>query len=185
MFLFQTLPPEIKKIVKPDWRFGEKPCTEAELVATWSAFEKVYGSREKALVASRKNQAVILPYVNSPQTIIGAHRTLVGMFGKEGAARIIEQNPGILACNPTSLAQTPPADIEKTAAQVAWFDGLNPNVKAAIPFLTWFAIVGGIGGRVVSCSGGACGSASDWDLQGGFGPQAVNALKAALEVLTQ
>jgi hypothetical protein len=56
MFLKRRPPPEIMAIAQPDWRFKESSCTEAELVAIWNAFETVYGSREKALAASRKNQ---------------------------------------------------------------------------------------------------------------------------------
>mmetsp|Transcript_22644 Transcript_22644/g.52171 ORF Transcript_22644/g.52171 Transcript_22644/m.52171 type:complete len:219 (-) Transcript_22644:224-880(-) len=165
MLLGRRPPPEIMRIAQPDWRFKESSCTESELVAIWSAFEKVYGSREKALAASRKNQQVILPYLNSPSTILGAHKSLVKIFGKEKAASIIEKNPGVLACDPASLASTPPAEIEKAARTVAWIDELDPNVKAGVPFLTWFTLVGIIGGRIVSCSGGACGSAAGWDLQ--------------------
>ena len=158
--LFSPLPPEIKRIARPDWRYQESSCTEGELRKIWSAFEKVYGSREKALAASRKNQQVILPYVNSPETIIGAHKALVDMMGKEGAARIIEKNPGVLACNPATLATTSAADIERAANFVSGFDGLDPNVKAGIPFLTWFALVGVIGGRIASCGGDkVCGDA--------------------------
>ena len=100
MSVFTRLPPEIARIASPDWRFKESSCSEAELKATWSAFEQVYGSREKALAASRKNQQVILPYINKPGTIIGAHKALVSLFGKEGAAEIIEANPGVLGAPP-------------------------------------------------------------------------------------
>lgn len=178
MIFGPPLPPEIARIAQPDWRFKESSCTEAELRAIWRAFEKVYGSREKALAASRKNQQVILPYLNSPATILGAHKTLVSLFGKEKAAAIIEKNPGVLACDPASLAQTPAAEIEKAASTVAWIDELPADVKAGVPFVTWFLIVGTIGGRLASCSGGACGSVDEWDLQGGLGPQFVRLVQS-------
>ena len=105
----------------------------------------------------------------------------VNIFGKEGAARIIEKNPGVLACDPKTLAQTSAADIERAADSVAWVDSLPPDVKAGIPFLTWFLIVGSIGSRVISCSGSAaCGSAAEWDLQGGLGPQLVRLVQGAV-----
>ena len=173
-------PEEIKRISTPDWRFKESSCSPAEIAAMWSAFERVYGSRQKALEASRKNQAVILPYLNSPENVLQAHKALIGVLGKEGAARVLEQNPGVLSCDPKALSELTAAEIESTAARVAWFDELDPNVKAGIPFLTWFAIVGAIGGRVVSCGGGACGSAAEWDLKGGFGPQLVEAIQGLL-----
>ena len=89
---------------------------------------------------------------------------------------------GVLACDPKTLAETPPAEIEKAARTVAWVDALDPNVKAGIPFATWFLIVGTIGSRVVSCSGGSCGSADEWDLQGGFGPQLVRLIQGAFDI---
>ena len=97
---FRRPPAEIMRLCNPDWRYKERPFTEGELIAVWNAFEGVYGSREKALAASRKNQQVILPYINKPGTIIGAHKALVSLFGKEGAAEIIEANPGVLGAPP-------------------------------------------------------------------------------------
>lgn len=123
---------------------------------------------------------VILPAINTPGTIIGAHRALVNIFGKEGAADIIERNPGVLACDPQTLAATPRDEIERAAGAVAWVDALPADVKAGIPFVTWLLIVGTIGARLVTCSGTACGSAAEWDLQGGFGPQAVRAVSELL-----
>ena len=76
------------------------------------------------------------------------------------------------------------ADIEKAANTVAWIDNLPPDVKAGIPFVTWLAIVGSVGARLVSCSGGACGSAAEWDLKGGFGPQLKNFVLDALASYT-
>lgn len=105
-------------------------------------------------------------------------------LGREGAARIIERNPGVLACDPKTLAATPAADIERAAGAVAWVDALPADVKAGIPFVTWLLIVGTIGARIVTCSGTACGSAADWDLQGGFGPQFVRLVNELLSPLT-
>lgn len=186
--LFGNAPPEeVMRVIKPAYegaaRGGEPFVvgTEKEMVAIWKAMVTVYGSKEDALTAVRKNQQVILPYVNSPSTIVGAHASLVEIFGRDGAAEIIRKNPGVLACNPTSLARTPRADIERAANFVAFFDGLDPNAKAAIPFITWFALVGLIGARVLACSGGAC--AADWDLKGGLGPQLVEFLAQSLGAL--
>ena len=50
-----------------------------------------------------------------------------------------------------------------------WFDGLDGDVKASIPFLTFAGLIAAIGGRVVACSGGLCGTAEEWDLKGGLG----------------
>ena len=61
--LLTRMPPEIRAIATPDWRWKEQSCSESEVAAMWGAFVRVYGSQEKALAASRKNQAVILPYL--------------------------------------------------------------------------------------------------------------------------
>merc|ERR1712066_436252 len=78
---------------------------------------------------------------------------------------IIRKNPGVLACNPKTLAQTPAAEIEKAANFVVWFDALPPTLKEGIPFFTFLSIVGIIGARVIACGGGVCGSAAEWDLE--------------------
>ena len=179
--LFGRPPPEIMRLSNPDWRYKEKPFSDRELIAIWNAFERVYGSREKALAASRKNQQVILPYVNTPETIIGAHAALIKLLGKERTAIVIEKNPGVLACDPVTLAKTSPADIEGAANSVAWFDSLPEDLRAGIPILTWFALVGTIGGRVIACGSKVCGSADEWDLQGGLGPQLLRFVDAALQ----
>jgi hypothetical protein len=171
MLLGRRPPAEILRIAEPDWRYKESSCTEAEVTATWNALVKVMGSRDKAFAAVRKNQAVIVPYLNTPARIAGAHRTLVSMLGPDAAASVVERNPGVLACDPLELSCCSPADIERTAGAVSWVDSWDPNVKAGIPFLTWLALVGTIGGRVIVCSGGQCGSAEEWDLKGGLGVQ--------------
>lgn len=74
--LLNRPPPEIMRIAQPDWRYKESSCSPAEVISIWRAFEGVYGSREKALAASRKNQQVILPYINTPENIKGAYKAL-------------------------------------------------------------------------------------------------------------
>ena len=103
--------------------------TVAELTAIWKAMVKVYGSREKAEAACAKNSQVYLPYINTPECIIGAHGALVELFGAEGAAEIIRKNPGVLACNPKTLAQTSRGSIERAANFVDGFDSLPDGVK--------------------------------------------------------
>ena len=116
--------------------------TVAELTAIWKAMVKVYGSREKAEAACAKNSQVYLPYINTPECIVGAHGALVELFGAEGAAEIIRKNPGVLACNPKTLIETDRGAIERAANFVEGFDSLPSGLKEAIPFLTFVAIVG-------------------------------------------
>ena len=185
MQLGRGLPPEVAAILEPAYKGAARGGTpfvlpEKEVRAIWSAMVKVYGSQEDARAAVRKNQQVILPYINTPECIVGANAALVGIFGKEGAAEIIRKNPGVLACNPTALAATSRGDIERAANVVAWVDGLDPNLKQSIPFLWFLLLVGTVGGRVVTCSSGACGSAADWDLKGGLGVQLTNFITSNL-----
>ena len=104
------VPPEVTACLKPAYegaaRGGEPfvAGTMAELTAIWKAMVKVYGSREEALTACKKNQQVYLPYINTPECIIGAHGALISINGKDWAAEIIRKNPGVLACNPKTLA---------------------------------------------------------------------------------
>ena len=97
--------------------------TVAELTAIWKALVKVYGSREKAAAACAKNSQVYLPYINTPECIVGAHGALVELFGAEGAAgggagwaesvlvpcwRVavsIEQVHALCVCLPTAAAE--------------------------------------------------------------------------------
>lgn len=107
------VPPEVTACLKPAYegaaRGGEPfvAGTMAELTAIWKAMVKVYGSREEALTACKKNQQVYLPYINTPECIIGAHGALISINGKDWAAEIIRKNPGVLACNPKTLATVP------------------------------------------------------------------------------
>lgn len=105
MLLGKRAPPEIYLKLKPtNSGTGRGLASESEIDAIWSAFESAYGSRDRALEASRRNSQVLLPFINRPSTISGAHAVLVQLFGKASALDIITKNPGVLACNPASLA---------------------------------------------------------------------------------
>ena len=101
--------------------------------------------------------------------------------GKQGALEIISKNPGVLACDPTSLAKTPRRDIEAAANLVYAIDNAPTNVRVGVPFLTFFAILGGVGTRVVQCGGGHGTCGDGWDLKGGLGPQLVEFLSGLLQ----
>ena len=156
--------------------------TVAELTAIWKAMVKVYGSREKAEAACAKNSQVYLPYINTPECIIGAHGALVELFGAEGAAEIIRKNPGVLACNPKTLAQTSRGSIERAANFVDGFDSLPDGVKESLPFLTFVAIVGTVGTRLVQCGseGATCAANNAEYFKGGLGPQLVDFVTSSL-----
>jgi hypothetical protein len=141
-------------------------------------------SRRRAATCGSPTYAqVLLPIINSPATIIGAHAVLVELFGKEEARSIIRSHPGILACGPSSLATTPKADIRRTAQLVAAVDSLPAEVKSAIPVLTAFLIIGVIGTRTVQCGNGMCEDASAWVAEGGLGPQLLRFISGLLSSL--
>lgn len=161
---------------------GKGLASQKEIDAIWSAFERCYGSRERALKASRTNAQVLLPFINTPATITGANRALVELFGKQGALEIISKNPGVLACNPASLARTPKADIERAANLVSAIDNAPANVRVGIPFLTALGLPALVGARAVQCGGGrSCGGVDEWDLHGGFGPQLIDFLTSLVQ----
>ena len=181
MVFGRKAPAEIYTKLKPtNSGTGKGLASAAEIDAIWNAFEKAYGSRERALEASRRNSQVLLPFINNPATITGANNALVELFGKQGALEIITKNPGVLACAPNTLAKTPKRDIESAANLVSSIDNMPTKYKSGIPFLTALGLVGTIGTRLVQCSGGACGTAAEWDLQGGLGPSLVRAISAAI-----
>ena len=102
-------PEEIAKQLAPDPNDprskAEGGWTVSDVNQMWAAFETVYGSRERAEVAAKRNVKVLLPFLNTPETIRGAYDVLVEMLGKEEAAQIIEKNPGVLSCAPADLAK--------------------------------------------------------------------------------
>lgn len=149
--------------------------SKAEVMSNWRAVCKVYGNDGEALDAVRRNQQVLQPFVTRASGIEGVYKVLVDMFGKAEAAELIRKNPGVLTCNPKSLAETSPEEIVKAANFVVWFDALPTGVKDAIPFLTALGLAGIVGGRIIACGGGQC--AADWDLKGGLGVQLLNAVQ--------
>lgn len=171
----------VQKLAPTNSGTGKGLASKQEIDAIWLAFERAYGSMEKALAASRKNSQVLLPFINSPATISGANAALVELFGAAGALEIIEKNPGVLACNPSSLRTTPKKDIENAANLVDSIENLPPNLKSGIPFLTTLAIFGSVGSRLVTCGKEAAACGADWDLQGGLGPQAVRWLSSLVQ----
>ena len=108
-------PPEIARQLAPDPNDprskAEGGWTKSDVNQMWSAFETVYGSRERAEAAANRNVKVLLPFLNSPETIRGSYAVLVDMLGKEEASEIIVKNPGVLSCAPEDLAKTKPGDI--------------------------------------------------------------------------
>lgn len=95
MLFSRGAPAEIvQKLAPTNSGTGKGLASKQEIDAIWLAFERAYGSRERALAASRKNSQVLLPFINSPATISGANAALVELFGNKGALEIIKKNPG-------------------------------------------------------------------------------------------
>ena len=150
----------------------------------WAAWETVYGSRERAEAAAKRNVKVLLPFLNTPETIRGAYAVLVEMLGKEEAAEIIEKNPGVLSCAPADLAKTEPGSIRSAANFVDFVASVplgvlqlfDPLKSVLFPLLIASVIY-----RIRQCGDGSCGAeAQAWAPDGGFGPQFVNFVQGLL-----
>tara|TARA_B100000524_G_scaffold80011_1_gene36622 strand:- start:1238 stop:1876 length:639 start_codon:yes stop_codon:yes gene_type:complete len=172
--VLRAVPPEIATQLAPA-EGDPNAWTQKDVSAIWAAFEKVYGSREQALVAAEKNIQVLLPFLNSPEIITGAYAVLVDMLGREGADEVVRKNPGVLACDPKSLSKTPQRDIIAAANFVSFVDNLPPGVVGPLRASIFPIFAALLGTRVLQCANGQCaGDVNDWDImaQGGLGPMA-------------
>uniref|UniRef100_A0A7S0LN90 Uncharacterized protein n=1 Tax=Coccolithus braarudii TaxID=221442 RepID=A0A7S0LN90_9EUKA len=87
------------------------------VVPLWRALRAVYPSEEAAVAAARRNSAVLMPYMNTPEKIRGSWGVVQELCGDD-ALDIITRNPGVLGCDPDALAQAN-ADQVRSAANVA------------------------------------------------------------------
>lgn len=174
-------PPEIARQLAPDPNDprskAEGGWTKSDVNQMWSAFETVYGSRERAEAAANRNVKVLLPFLNSPETIRGSYAVLVDMLGKEEASEIIVKNPGVLSCAPEDLAKTKPGDIRSAANFVSLVDKVplgvlqlfDPLKSVVFPLLIALTIY-----RVQQCGdGSSCAADAEAWADGGLGPKFV------------
>ena len=56
---------------------------------------------QEALLAIRKNPAIMLPYLNCAENVRGSYKVIVDFCGKEDAEEILRKNPGVLGCIPS------------------------------------------------------------------------------------
>lgn len=122
-----ALPPEVSKLLPP--QAVEDDEILGAIVPLWEALvdvftpgeERVRSAEEEAAAvalasaAVAKNVAVVLPYMNVPSNIYGSWDVLNDMFEEDEALEIITKNPGVLGCNPKSLAEADPNQISTMA----------------------------------------------------------------------
>lgn len=164
----KNVPPEIAASLKPA-EGDPNAWSPRDVTEIWTAFERVYGDRDKALIAARKNTQVLLPFLNDGKNIEGAYAALVEVLGAELAAEVIQKNPGVLACSGSSLRKTPAGDIVRAANTVALIDSIPPEVLKPLRASLFPLFAALIGARVLQCSEGACSEgARAWR---GVGPE--------------
>jgi hypothetical protein len=162
------VPPEIAAALTP--AAGDPNAwTTKDVTEIWTAFERVYGNREKALAAARKNTQVLLPFLNDGRNIAGAYAVLVEVLGATVAAEVVEKNPGVLACSASSLKETSPQSIVNAANAVAFIDSIPIEVLKPLRASIFPIFAALLGARIVQCGDGACNEgAKAW---GGIGPE--------------
>jgi hypothetical protein len=168
MHFGRRVPPEIAAQLKPA-EGDPNAWSPKDVAEIWTAFERVYGDRDKAIVAARKNTQVLLPFLNDGENIKGAYAALVEVLGADLAADVIQKNPGVLACSGSSLRKTPAGDIVRAANAVAFIDSIPPKVLLPLRASLFPVFAALIGARVLQCSDGACSEgAKAWR---GIGPE--------------
>jgi len=162
------VPPEIAAALKP--AAGDPNAwTTKDVAEIWKAFERVYGNREKALAAARKNTQVLLPFLNDGRNIAGAYTVLVEMLGATVAAEVVEKNPGVLACSASSLKETSSQSIVNAANAVAFIDSIPIEILKPLRASIFPIFAALLGARIVQCGDSACNEgAKAW---GGIGPE--------------
>ena len=114
-----------------------------EIEILWKTFRQCYKSEALAIEAVTKNAAVLQPQLNSPTKIKGTYKLLCDRFGKNGAADIIQRNPGVLVCTPASMSTQSDEDILKAVELVEFLDANKGPIKviSTTLYLTFVAFV--------------------------------------------
>ena len=149
------LPPEVDGLLSAD---TPRESTEA----LWAALRACYANEASAVAAATRNTGTILPYLNSPSNIYGCYDVLVGMLGTEGARDVCSKNPGILQCNPRTLALEEPSSIVAAAEQVDFFERgvlgrLPPALRQNLDKVAFMLLAVPIAKRLADCAGQTCG----------------------------
>ena len=114
-----------------------------EIEILWKTFKACYKSEALAIEAVSKNAAVLQPQLNSPTKIKGTYKLLCDRFGKNGAADVIQRNPGVLVCTPASMEKQSNEEIMKAVELVEWLDANKGPIKfvSTAIYLSFVAVV--------------------------------------------
>jgi len=150
-----ALPAELDELISED---TDRPAVET----LWAAMRSCYPTEDAAVVAATRNTGTILPYLNSPSNIRGSYDVLVDMLGREAATEICVKNPGILQCNPLTLAQEKPESIIQAADFVDFFENgllgsLPTAVRQNLDKIAFIVLFIPVYLRLQSCAGATCG----------------------------
>jgi len=149
--LMGPLPGAVAELLDPG-------VTEASVVPLWREFRRCYPSEKAAIAAAKRNSAVILPFINTPDNIRFCYQVLGELdFDDDEILDIITKNPGVLGNKPGQLARSSQGEIRFSMALVTALDGLPEPIRMAIPPITAVTLVVVIAKRITECAGGICG----------------------------
>ena len=127
----------------------------------WAALRSCFDSEDEAISAAMRNTGTILPYLNSPTNIYGSFEVLEEMLGTEAARDVCSKNPGILQCNPSTLARENPESIVSTANTVEKIEGvlgsIPPALRQNLDKVAFVLLALPIAKRLSDCAGATCG----------------------------
>jgi len=148
------LPDEVDVLLSSD---TSRENTEA----LWCALRSCFDSDEEAIAAASRNTGTILPYLNSPSNIYGSYEVLEGMLGRDGAKDVCTKNPGILQCNPRTLARDDASNIARAADVVDAVESVLGAIPAGLrqnlDKVAFFVLALPVAKRLYDCSGATCG----------------------------
>jgi hypothetical protein len=128
----------------------------------WAALRSCFASEGEAIAAAQRNTGTILPYLNSPSNIYGSYSVLVDLLGTESARDVCAKNPGILQCNPRTLAREKAESIVSTANSVDFYEGvlgrMPPALRQNLDKVAFVLLALPIAKRLADCAGQTCGS---------------------------
>ena len=129
----------------------------------WGALRACYGTESEAVAAAARNTGTILPYLNSPSNIYGCFDVLSDMMGAEQARDLCSKNPGILQCNPKTLARESPDSLINAANAVDFFESgvlgaLPPALRQNLDKVAFFVLAIPVAKRLADCAGQTCGA---------------------------
>jgi hypothetical protein len=133
-----TLPPQVEALLVDDTLKRSRPAVGT----LWAQLLSVYPNEAAALEAIERNSAIVLPYLNRPDFILGSWKVINSMMSPDEALEVITKNPGVLACNPVALSKSDAATIKGAASGVDAVEAVPVAARWAGTALALAAVVG-------------------------------------------